>query len=163
MITNRIGSWLSSSVLLKKKNCDIHNQAPTSPVFFIARVCGHESRLSHKVRRDEAVGIECFHVTWRHGGVPRQRNGSQGIKIYSDANALFCFGKKTCPLITRVKTLNWRSSVAAMHLFSLWVLFSHFRPRDILMGVLLTFLDVSFISYAYVCTCIRRSVKATIP
>ena len=44
-------------------------------------------------------------------------------------------------------------------LFSLYVLFSHFRPRDALMGICL----LSFISYAHICTCIRRHLKETIP
>ena len=45
-------------------------------------------------------------------------------------------------------------------LFSLYILFSHFRPRDALMGIFVLFF---FISYAYICTCIRRHLKETIP
>ena len=45
-------------------------------------------------------------------------------------------------------------------LFSLYVLFSRFRPRDALMGICLLFF---FINYAYICTCMRRHLKETIP
>ena len=45
-------------------------------------------------------------------------------------------------------------------LLSLCILFSHFKPRDALMGIsLLCF----FNSHAYICTCIRRHLKETIP
>ena len=44
---------------------------------------------------------------------------------------------------------NW------IDLSCLQILFSHFRPRDALMGI--------FINYAYICTCIRRHLKETIP
>ena len=49
---------------------------------------------------------------------------------------------------------------SAIDLFTLHILFSHFRPRDALMGIFLLFF---FISYAYICTCIRRHLKETIP
>ena len=45
-------------------------------------------------------------------------------------------------------------------LFSLCVLFSHFRSRDALMGIFLLFFCIS---YAYICRCIRRHLKETIP
>ena len=51
-------------------------------------------------------------------------------------------------------------SIAIIDPFSLYVLFSHFRPRDALMGIFLLFF---FISYEYICTCIRRHLKETIP
>ena len=47
----------------------------------------------------------------------------------------------------------------AIDLFSLYILFSHFRPRDAVMGIFPFF----FINYAYICTCIRRHLKETIP
>ena len=46
-------------------------------------------------------------------------------------------------------------SMIGLDLFNLYILFSHFRPRDALVAI---FPFVSFITYAYICTC-----KETIP
>ena len=51
-------------------------------------------------------------------------------------------------------------SMEAIYIFSLYVLFSDFRPRDAPHG---NFPFVFFISYAYICTCIRRHFNETIP
>ena len=46
-----------------------------------------------------------------------------------------------------------------MDLFSLYVLFSHFRPRDVPKGIPFCF----YMSYAYICTCRRRHLKESVP
>ena len=52
------------------------------------------------------------------------------------------------------------SPILTIDLFSLYILFSHFRPRDVLKGIFRLFF---FISYAKICMCIRRHLKETIP
>ena len=49
---------------------------------------------------------------------------------------------------------------APIDLFSLYVLFFHFKPRDALMGICLL---LFFISRAHICTCLRQHLKETIP
>ena len=60
--------------------------------------------------------------------------------------------------IWRNHFVHWMKMLT-IDIFSLYILFSHFTPRDALMGIFLAF----FISYAYICTCIRRPLKETIP
>ena len=55
-----------------------------------------------------------------------------------------------------IKLLLNRNRPPRIDLFSLYILFSHFRPLDSLKGIFLLFF---FSSYAYICTCISRHLK----
>ena len=65
-----------------------------------------------------------------------------GIELYSYADAFFCFGWNTCPLITRWNTTKWTFLACTFCIpISDHVMFSW------------EFFFCLFISYAYMCTC----------
>ena len=99
------------------------------------------------------------------------RAGSRQIYHLIDIHIFRCFVKIFQKKVSDIKSKPTQSEIKlnnqiqmcpdrdTIDLFGLYILFSHFRPRDAFMGIFLFF----SINYVYICTCIRRHLKENIP